>query len=173
MTQPVEHEAARPTSPPLPPRFVIRLAWIGHRAMYRLTGHRRGLWTPTEERWGTMLLTTTGRKSGRQREAILGYFQDGPNLVTLAMNGWGAPEPAWWLNLQAQPDTTVRTKQGTSPSTAASPRAPSASACGPLAGARRQRRRLLDPPPDGDRGRGPGAARGLAARRGGERDGER
>ena len=39
--------------------------------------------------------------------AILGYFEDGPNLVTLAMNGWGAPEPAWWLNLQARPDTVV------------------------------------------------------------------
>jgi deazaflavin-dependent oxidoreductase (nitroreductase family) len=115
MTQPLEHEAARPTSPPLPPRFVIRLAWIGHRALYRLTGHRRGLWTPTEKRWGTMLLTTTGRKSGKRREAILGYFQDGPNLVTLAMNGWGAPEPAWWLNHQAEPDTTVRTKQGEVP----------------------------------------------------------
>jgi deazaflavin-dependent oxidoreductase (nitroreductase family) len=62
-----------------------------------------------------MLLTTTGRKSGKRREAILGYFQDGPNLVTLAMNGWGAPEPAWWLNLQAHPEATVRTKEGDLP----------------------------------------------------------
>jgi hypothetical protein len=38
---------------------------------------------------------------------MVGYYEDGPNLVTLAMNGWGEPEPAWWLNLQAQPDTTV------------------------------------------------------------------
>ena len=112
MTQPIEHEAAQPTSPRLPPRFVIRLAWIGHRAMYRVTGHRRGLWPPTESRWGTMLLTTTGRKSGKRREAILGYFQDGPNLVTLAMNGWGAPEPAWWLNLQAQPEARAELKDG-------------------------------------------------------------
>jgi deazaflavin-dependent oxidoreductase (nitroreductase family) len=54
-----------------------------------------------------MRLTTIGRKSGQERSAILGYFEDGPNLVTMAMNGWGAPEPAWWLNLQAHPDTTV------------------------------------------------------------------
>jgi hypothetical protein len=27
-------------------------------------------------------------------------------------NGWGAPEPAWWLNLQAHPDATVQTKDG-------------------------------------------------------------
>ena len=39
--------------------------------------------------------------------AILGYFEDGPDLVTMAMNGWADPEPAWWLNLQAQPDVTV------------------------------------------------------------------
>ena len=61
----------------------------------------------TEQTWGMMRLKTIGRKSGKQRVAILGYFEDGPNLVTLAMNGWGAPEPAWWLNLQARPDTVV------------------------------------------------------------------
>ena len=54
-----------------------------------------------------MRLKTIGRKSGRERAAILGYYEDGPNLVTMAMNGWGEPEPAWWLNLQAHPDTTV------------------------------------------------------------------
>jgi deazaflavin-dependent oxidoreductase (nitroreductase family) len=30
----------------------------------------------------------------------------------MAMNGWGAAEPAWWLNLQAHPDATVRTRDG-------------------------------------------------------------
>ena len=48
-----------------------------------------------------------GRRSGRERLAFLGFYADGPNLVTLAMNGWGAAEPAWWLNLQAHPDTMV------------------------------------------------------------------
>jgi deazaflavin-dependent oxidoreductase (nitroreductase family) len=38
---------------------------------------------------------------------IVGYFVDGPNLVTMAMNGWGDAEPAWWLNLQAHPDVAV------------------------------------------------------------------
>jgi deazaflavin-dependent oxidoreductase (nitroreductase family) len=38
---------------------------------------------------------------------MLGYFQEGPNLVTMAMNGWGEAEPAWWLNLQANPEATV------------------------------------------------------------------
>ena len=38
---------------------------------------------------------------------MVGYFEDGPNLVTMAMNGWGEGEPAWWLNLQAHPDAQV------------------------------------------------------------------
>ncbi len=96
-----------PRIPRIPPRWFVRSAWIAHRAMYRLTGGRRGLWTVTPVRWGTMYLTTTGRRSGKQRRAILAYFQDGPNLVALAMNGWAEGEPAWWLNLQAHPDATV------------------------------------------------------------------
>ena len=43
---------------------------------------------------------------------ILGYIEDGPNLVTLAMNGWASPEPAWWLNLQAHPDAKVDLPKG-------------------------------------------------------------
>lgn len=91
----------------LPPRWFVRTAWVVHRAYYRVTGHRRGLWRPQPEKWGTLLLRTVGRRTGREHDVIVGYFEDGPNLVTLAMNGWAAPEPAWWLNLQAHPDTTV------------------------------------------------------------------
>ena len=90
----------------LPPRWFIRVAWVVHRAIYRLTGGRMGLRPSTATTWGMLRMKTVGRKSGRERLAILGYFEDGPNLVTLAMNGWGAPEPAWWLNLQASPETT-------------------------------------------------------------------
>ena len=43
---------------------------------------------------------------------IVGYYEDGPNLVTMAMNGWGAAEPAWWLNLQARPEAVVELKGG-------------------------------------------------------------
>jgi deazaflavin-dependent oxidoreductase (nitroreductase family) len=44
---------------------------------------------------------------------IVGYFEDGANLIAMAMNGWGAPEPAWWLNVQAHPDVTVDLVGGT------------------------------------------------------------
>ena len=92
---------------PLPPRWVIRTAWAIHRAIFAVTGGRRGLRPQTPTRWGMMRLRTVGRRSGVERHAILGYFEDGPNLVTMAMNGWGDAEPAWWLNLQAHPDVTV------------------------------------------------------------------
>ena len=93
--------------PFLPPRWFVRVAWVIHRAMHRFTGGRRGLWEVKPGKWGTLRLTTVGRHSGKERNAILGYYEDGPNLVTLAMNGWAKPEPAWWLNLQARPDATV------------------------------------------------------------------
>jgi deazaflavin-dependent oxidoreductase (nitroreductase family) len=97
---------------PLPPRWFIRIFWSIHRAMLRFTGGRLGLRRATDTKWGMMRLTTIGRRSGQKRQAILGYFEDGPNLVTMAMNGWGDPEPAWWLNLQAKPDTTVELADG-------------------------------------------------------------
>jgi deazaflavin-dependent oxidoreductase (nitroreductase family) len=108
------NETSRPERTPwLPPRWFIRLAWFAHRTVYRLTGGRRGLSIPTAEgKFGQMRLRTVGRKSGQERVAILGYYEDGPNLVTLAMNGWGDPEPAWWLNLQARPDAVIDVKDG-------------------------------------------------------------
>lgn len=80
--------------------------------MYRITGGRIGLWRPKPDGWGTLHLTTSGRRTGQEREVILGYFEDGANLVTMAMNGWADPEPAWWLNLQAQPHARVVLRDG-------------------------------------------------------------
>ncbi len=95
------------------PRFALRIFWLLHRAMVRLSGRRFGLSRPEAgERFGMMRLTTLGRRSGATRVAIVGYYEDGANLVTLAMNGWGRTEPAWWLNLQANPDATVELPDG-------------------------------------------------------------
>jgi deazaflavin-dependent oxidoreductase (nitroreductase family) len=96
----------------VPPRWFVRLAWSTHRGLYRITGGRIGLWRPKPGGWGAMRLTTTGRRSGRDRSVILGYFEDGPNLVTMAMNGWSDGEPAWWLNLQAHPEARIEVKDG-------------------------------------------------------------
>jgi len=97
------------TSPPrVPPRWLVHGAWRVHRALYKLSGGRF-LWTTSNKRgWGALRLTTVGRKSGQERSVIVGYLEDGPNLVLLAMNGWDEGHPAWWLNLRAQPDAMVR-----------------------------------------------------------------
>jgi F420H(2)-dependent quinone reductase len=97
----------RVRAPRLPPRWFIRMAWSVHRAVYRVLGGRVALWRPRPKGWGTLRLITTGRRTGQQRSVILGYFEDGPNLVSMAMNGWGSGEPAWWINLQATPDAIV------------------------------------------------------------------
>jgi deazaflavin-dependent oxidoreductase (nitroreductase family) len=95
-------------APALPPKWFIRVAWRVHRGLYRVSGGRF-LWAPSNKRgYGALRLTTTGRTSGQERSVILGYLEDGPNLVTLAMNGWIEGHPAWWLNLEAQPDAVVR-----------------------------------------------------------------
>ncbi len=96
----------------IPPRWFVRLAWHVHRGLYRITGGRFGLRRPKTDRWGMMRLTTVGRRSGQERSVILGYIEDGPNLVTMAMNGWADPEPAWWLNLQTNPQATVDIHDG-------------------------------------------------------------
>ena len=102
MTTTGRHEAN------VPPRALIRTFWAIHKTMVRLSSGRIGLWKPkTGKRFGVMGLKTVGRRSGRERLVIVGYFDDGPNLVTLAMNGWADAEPAWWLNLQARTEAIV------------------------------------------------------------------
>ena len=94
-------------SPPLPPRWFIRSFWVAQRALYSVTRGRLGLVTAKADSQGMMRLRTVGRVSGKERIAIVAYYEDGPDLVTMAMNGWADAEPAWWLNLQAQPDASV------------------------------------------------------------------
>ena len=99
-------------APRVPPRWFVVTAWYVHRGIYRLTRGRVGLWRPKPSRWGTLRLTTTGRRTGEPRSVILGYVEDGPNLVTLAMNGWSPGEPAWWLNLRDNPHAEVVVRGG-------------------------------------------------------------
>jgi deazaflavin-dependent oxidoreductase (nitroreductase family) len=104
-----------PKRPPrLPPRWFVRSFWVIHRALFTLTGGRFGLRGAKADRWGMLRIRTVGRRTGEERVAILGYLEDGPNLITLAMNGWADPEPAWWLNLQANPHAKVELATGSS-----------------------------------------------------------
>jgi F420H(2)-dependent quinone reductase len=96
----------------VPPRWFVVTAWHVHRWIVRRSRGRKGLWPPRPGKWGALRLTTTGRRSGQPRSVIVGYYEDGDNLVTMAMNGWGAPEPAWWLNLRARPEAVVELAGG-------------------------------------------------------------
>jgi deazaflavin-dependent oxidoreductase (nitroreductase family) len=107
-----QNRAARKDRAWLPPRWFIVLFWHMHRAVVRISHGRVGLSRPKPDSWGTARLTTTGRRTGQSREVLIGYFTDGADLVTMAMNGWGEAEPAWWLNLQADPDASVQTPDG-------------------------------------------------------------
>jgi deazaflavin-dependent oxidoreductase (nitroreductase family) len=56
-----------------------------------------------------LLLTTTGRRSGKQRTVPLLYLADGHNLVLVASNGGAVKHPNWWLNLQTTAEAWVQT----------------------------------------------------------------
>lgn len=106
---------SKKTSTP-PPRVFLRAFWATHKAIVRLTGGRIGLWRPRPgKRFGVLGLETIGRRSGQRRLVLVGYFEDADNLATLAMNGWADAEPAWWINLQAEPDATVLLRTGRRP----------------------------------------------------------
>ena len=85
-------------------RLLVRSAtkYLGalHRFLYRASGGRIG-----GKLWGlqVVLLTTTGRKSGKQRTVPLCSLRDGENVVVIASYGGLDQPPAWWLNLEASP----------------------------------------------------------------------
>ena len=104
-------------------------------------------------KWGTLRLTDHGAAHRTQRSVMLGYVEDGPNLVTLAMNGWGPAEPAWWLNLQAHPEARVELPGRSAAGDRARGRGRGAGAAvGPVARDRREPRRLRRPAAARDRG---------------------
>ena len=47
-----------------------------------------------------LLLTTTGRKTGKQRTTPVLYLADGARWIVVASNGGADWEPGWWLNLR-------------------------------------------------------------------------
>ncbi len=58
----------------------------------------------------TLLLTTTGRKSGKQLTLPLIFGRSGADYVVVASKGGAPQHPAWYLNLEANPDVQVQVK---------------------------------------------------------------
>jgi deazaflavin-dependent oxidoreductase (nitroreductase family) len=55
-----------------------------------------------------LLLTTTGRRSGRPWTVPLMYQPDGDGWVLVASNGGSDRHPSWWLNLRSTPDASIQ-----------------------------------------------------------------
>jgi len=75
-----------------------------HRAIYRVSGGRVG---GSFGKAPVLLLTTTGRKSGRLRTQPLLYARDGDRYVVIASKGGSPTHPLWYLNLRASPAAEV------------------------------------------------------------------
>ena len=80
--------------------------------LYRLTGGRLGnTWrvgSALRKPAPVCLLTTTGRKTGEKRTAPLLFMRDGADVVVVASQGGMARNPAWYLNLVAEPEVSVQ-----------------------------------------------------------------
>ena len=81
--------------------------WVMRRTNGAITGSRiaRMLGAPREV--DVLLLTTRGRRSGRERTVVLQFFADGDAMVITAANDGGASHPGWYFNLQGDPSARV------------------------------------------------------------------
>jgi deazaflavin-dependent oxidoreductase (nitroreductase family) len=78
-----------------------------HSALYRISNGAIGGRIANSP---VLLLTTTGRRSGKQRTTPLLYLIDGSNVVLVASNGGAVRHPTWWLNLQTTPEAWIQIK---------------------------------------------------------------
>jgi len=75
-----------------------------HVALFRAT---KGRVASSMEGIQLLLLTTTGRKTGKKRTVPVMYFEDGGRRFIVASAGGNAKHPAWYANLQANPEVVV------------------------------------------------------------------
>lgn len=80
--------------------FLRTAVWLYRRSGGKIGGRMFGA--------PLLLLTTTGRKSGRPWTVPLMYQTDGDGWVIIASNGGSPNHPAWWLNLRSRPEASVQ-----------------------------------------------------------------
>ena len=93
----------------------LKLWMAVHTGVYRLS---RGKWMGNMNGTGVLLLTTTGRKSGKARTVPLGCFDHKDGYVIVASNSGLPTHPNWYLNLQNNPRVTVQILDKVRPVTA-------------------------------------------------------
>jgi deazaflavin-dependent oxidoreductase (nitroreductase family) len=84
------------------------MMWTLHKAAYKITGGKVG---GRMNSMPVLLMTTTGRKSGEPREVALTYVPAGRNMAVIGSNVGEDRDPAWVLNLRANPVAGVRVKK--------------------------------------------------------------
>jgi deazaflavin-dependent oxidoreductase (nitroreductase family) len=57
-----------------------------------------------------LVLTTRGRRSGRERSVVLQFLPDGDSMIVVAANDGGASHPGWYHNLTATPEARVEVR---------------------------------------------------------------
>ena len=88
-------------------KLIFKLITRIHVFLYQLTGGKIG---SDMRGFKVLLLTTTGRKSGKKRTTPLAYFEyDGGYTVT-ASNGGLPNNPAWFYNLRSNPQAAIQVK---------------------------------------------------------------
>jgi deazaflavin-dependent oxidoreductase (nitroreductase family) len=88
------------------------MVWLYRRSGGRIAGTMKGA--------PVLLITSTGRRSGRSWTTPVIYQPDGDGWVVIASNGGSPQHPAWWLNLRAKPESTIEIGRDSYPVTARS-----------------------------------------------------
>lgn len=87
--------------------FLFKIYIRFHIFVYRTSN---GRWLSKVQGLPILLLTTTGRKSGKERTTPLCAIEDGGNYIIIASNGGMDKHPAWYFNVQANPQVTIQIK---------------------------------------------------------------
>lgn len=87
-------------------RFLLSAFVKVHVGLYRASGGRLG--ARLRKGVPVLLLTTTGRKSGKRRTTPLLYVEEGDRYVVIASAGGAPSHPAWYLNLRSNPAATIQ-----------------------------------------------------------------
>jgi F420H(2)-dependent quinone reductase len=58
-----------------------------------------------------LLLTTTGRKTGKQRTRPVAYIMDGSDYVITASAGGADTHPGWFFNIRSNPQVSIQIKE--------------------------------------------------------------
>lgn len=89
-------------------RWLLALVTTVHRFLYKASGGRIGARAGGVD---VLLLKSTGRRTGRERETPLLYVREGDRYVVVASNAGDDRHPGWWLNLRERPETEIQVGQ--------------------------------------------------------------